>query len=125
MCALRPTLIFLAPYFTKRVPANVARDALRHNFTSYSRSLRNVIIKHCLGPALTALVNRPALLIHGEDDRVVPVENVRALAGKFPAWRMEVLSEAGHLLPVDRPKEISALVENVFGAALAGGINHE
>lgn len=114
MCSLRPMLIFLAPYLTKRVPANVAQDALRHNFTSYSRSLQNVVIRHRLDPALTALADRTVLLIHGEDDRVVPVENVRSLARQFPNWRLEALTEAGHLLPVERSKQIAGLLTRTY-----------
>ena len=62
MCALRPVLIFLAPRLSRRVPASVARDALRHNFTTFSRTLQDVVVCHRIDPALTALAERPVLL---------------------------------------------------------------
>lgn len=114
MCALRPALMFVAPYLTKRVPANVARDAFRHNFTSYSLSLKNMIINHRPDTALAALADRSVLLVHGQNDRVAPLENVRTLAEQFPVWRLEVITGAGHLLPAERPGDLTRLLAATF-----------
>ncbi len=114
MCALRPVLIFLAPRFTRHVPASVARDALRHNFTSYSRTLQNVVVSHRTDPALAVLAERPVLLVHGEIDRVVPVGNVRALAERYPKWRFEEIPSTGHLLPIEAPKRLASLLNTGF-----------
>ena len=114
MCALRPMLIFLAPRFTRRVPASVARDALRHNFTSYSRTLQNVVVRHRSDPALITLAERRVLLVHGEIDRVVPIDNVRALAERFHQWRLEEISGAGHLLPIEKPDLLASLLNTQF-----------
>ena len=114
MCALRPVLIFLAPRFTRHVPASVARDALRHNFTSYSRTLQNVVVRHRTDPALAVLAERPVLLVHGEIDRVVPVGNVRALAERYHKWRFEEIPSTGHLLPIEAPKRLASLLNTGF-----------
>ncbi len=113
MCAQRPLLIFLAPLLIQGVPASVARDALRHNYNSFSRSLQNVVVNHRADPAFQVLANRPVTFLHGEGDRVVPLDNVRSLVQRFPGWRLEVL-EGGHLLPVEHPEEIAKLLNTAF-----------
>ena len=124
MCALRPVLISLAPRFTRRVPAPVARDALRHNFTSYSQTLQNVVVRHRVDPTLTALVERRVLLVHGEVDRVVPVDNIRALAAEFPKWQFEEISGAGHLLPIEEPDLLASLLNTRFSLLETAKRNH-
>jgi pimeloyl-ACP methyl ester carboxylesterase len=42
MCATRPLLMLVAPLLAPDVPAAVARDALQHTWTSYSRTLRTL-----------------------------------------------------------------------------------
>jgi pimeloyl-ACP methyl ester carboxylesterase len=110
MCAFRPLLIFLAPILAPRLPSVVAQDALRHNFTSYSRSLQNVVVRHRLADTLSALAGRSVMLIHGETDRVVPIENVRPLAQRFLSFEIRVLPDTGHLLPIEQPVSLSRLL---------------
>jgi pimeloyl-ACP methyl ester carboxylesterase/DNA-binding CsgD family transcriptional regulator len=43
------------------------------------------------------------LVIHGRDDRVVPVEEGRLLASLIPGARLVVLDSANHILLVDEP----------------------
>ncbi len=113
MCAQRPLLILLAPLLIRGVPTSVARDALRHNFNSFSRSLQNVVVNHRADPAFELLANRPLTFLHGEGDRVVPLDNVRSLVQRFPGWRLEVLG-GGHLLPMEHPGEIAKLLNSAF-----------
>ena len=111
MCALRPQLRFLAPHFAPHVPAEVARDAVMHNYTSYSRSLEHVIVRHRLEPALERLANLPVLLVHGTGDRSAPIEHVRRLAAAHPHWTLQVVDGADHLLPITRPDVLARLFQ--------------
>jgi len=115
MCALRPLFLFLAPRLARGVPPDVARDALRHNYTTYSRNLKNVIMEHSLEGALEALADWPVHLVHGDKDRVVPIENVRPLTGKLPGWQLVVVPGGGHLLPIERPDEVVRLLAGETG----------
>lgn len=45
MCTLRPALMSLMPFVVRDVPDVVAKDVLRHTWSSYSRTLQNVIFK--------------------------------------------------------------------------------
>jgi pimeloyl-ACP methyl ester carboxylesterase len=72
-------LLPLAPHLVRHVPAVVAKDALRHNWQSYSRTLRNVIFEADTQRWLQQTA-APVLLIHGTRDKTAPYENVRHYA---------------------------------------------
>ena len=123
MCALRPQLRWLAPHFARHVPADVARDTVMHNYASYSRSLREVIVRHRLEPALERLADRDILLIHGDADRSAPIEHIRPLTARFPHWRLETVPGADHALPIVRAGTVARLLEIFLapGSPPAGG----
>lgn len=58
---------------------------------------------------LTKIVS-PVLALHGECDRVSPVEVSERLVEAVPAARLEVVAGAGHWIHVDRPDEFCSLV---------------
>lgn len=59
---------------------------------------------------LTKIVN-PVLALHGERDRVSPVEVSERLVGTLPHARLEVVAGAGHWIHVDQPDRFCSLVE--------------
>ena len=46
----------------------------------------------------------PTLVVHGEEDAVVPVGNARVLAEAIPGAELRLLPRAGHLYPTDDPR---------------------
>ncbi len=52
----------------------------------------------------------PTLVIAGEDDQVVPVENSRRLAAKLPQAQLKILSKAGHLFFVEKAEETNRTI---------------
>jgi len=94
MCLLRPLLMPLMPTLVPDVPAVVAKDGLRHTWTSYSRTLQNVIFRAQTGEWLQAL-RHPILMIHGIEDRTAPIENVRRGLAHLPHARLIEL-QTGH-----------------------------
>ena len=52
----------------------------------------------------------PALVLHGDADRIVPVENGRALAARLPNAEYVELAGAGHNLPLEEPEAFVRLV---------------
>ena len=49
-------------------------------------------------------VEVPTLIVHGKEDRVVPVENARILAEAVPDAELRTWPGAGHLYTTDEPK---------------------
>ncbi len=49
----------------------------------------------------------PSLVIHGADDRYVPVTNATALAEAIPGAKLRVLDDAGHLVFIERAEEVN------------------
>lgn len=64
-----------------------------------------------------ATVTTPTLVVHGDEDLMLPVANGRMIAEAIPGARLEVLEGAGHMFWWERPQESAALVvEHCAGA---------
>lgn len=109
MCAGRPLWGALMPFIRPDLPPEVARDAVLHNWTSYSRTLENVIVEHRLEPAAARLAEAglPVRLLHGDRDREAPLEAIRDLAERL-GWPLTVLDGRTHALPLEAPDACAA-----------------
>ena len=45
----------------------------------------------------------PTLVVHGREDRMIPVANAELLAERIPRARLRLLEDAGHLYPTEEP----------------------
>ena len=57
----------------------------------------------------------PTLVVHGGEDRMVPVANAQLLADGIPGAQLRILEESGHLYPTEEPgvdAEIAAFFES-------------
>lgn len=63
-----------------------------------------------------ASIETPVLVLHGEHDRVSPVDVSARLADALPGGRLEVVAGAGHWIHVDRPDQFCSLVEEFLSA---------
>jgi pimeloyl-ACP methyl ester carboxylesterase len=52
----------------------------------------------------------PVLVVHGEEDRLVPVDNGRELARLIPHADLRIVPNAGHLLGTDAEQETADAV---------------
>lgn len=53
-------------------------------------------------------ITAPTLVAHGEDDRVVPVENARLLAAKIPHSQLMIFPGGGHAFTIEMADEFNA-----------------
>jgi len=53
-----------------------------------------------------ASVRRPTLIVQGMNDAVVDASHGRILRQSIPGAQIRILTETGHLVPVERPKEL-------------------
>jgi len=57
-------------------------------------------------------IGAPTLVVHGDEDAMLPVGNGRALAPLIPGARYEELAGTGHLFWVEEPERTAALVRD-------------
>jgi pimeloyl-ACP methyl ester carboxylesterase len=63
-------------------------------------------------------IKSPVLVLAGEKDRVVPVENSRRLAAKLPNAQLITFPNAGHLFFIERAEEANkAIIDFLKGSA--------
>jgi 3-oxoadipate enol-lactonase len=67
------------------------------------------IVRHGPAERLRAL-RTPTLVISGDADRVIPVENSYRLAALIPGAKLHVLRGAGHVFPLEREDETVGLL---------------
>ena len=63
-------------------------------------------------------LNVPTLLIHGENDRIVPVQSARTLAQTLPNAELHVLPGLGHVPIATAPGQVARLIQE-FGTRLS------
>jgi poly(3-hydroxyalkanoate) depolymerase len=56
-------------------------------------------------------IQHETLVISGDDDPLVPVENARMLASRIPRARLEIVERAGHLFVWDEAEQIGARID--------------
>jgi pimeloyl-ACP methyl ester carboxylesterase len=64
-------------------------------------------------PLLTRL-SQPTLLIHGDSDALVPLEDSQWAAAQIAKSHLSILRGAGHVPTVTRPQEVSAAIDDFF-----------
>lgn len=62
-------------------------------------------------------ITQPTLIIHGENDRLIPAANAHVLASRLPNRKLVLLARASHIFPTDQPEQTQeALTEFLSGA---------
>jgi 3-oxoadipate enol-lactonase len=99
--------------YKKRVPAKeyVAErmdDEFPQTIDSYLgqlAALEAFDVRECVSS-----IYAETLIVAGNDDHVVPLENSRWLKDKIPNSRLEILEGAGHMIPVEMPAKLASLI---------------
>ena len=55
-------------------------------------------------------LTQPTLVVHGDDDPIVPLVNARLIACRVPDARLEVVEGGGHLLLLDSAAEVVPII---------------
>jgi pimeloyl-ACP methyl ester carboxylesterase len=79
-------------------------------FLSASRSLAWTLVRARRYRAAMSSIRLPVLLVHGDQDRLVPVTAARATARDHPAWRYVELPGVGHLPHLQVPHQVATVV---------------
>lgn len=68
-----------------------------------------------LSPDRLARIGQPTLIVHGRDDKVIPLEASRQLAAQLPDARLEVIDECGHWVQIEHTDRFCSLVDEFLG----------
>jgi 3-oxoadipate enol-lactonase len=82
------------------------------NEAAYRAQLYAAALHNCHGRLPRIRV--PTMVVHGEHDRIIPVENARMMAERIPDCHLRILRESGHLYPTEEPE-----VDDDIGAFFA------
>ncbi|MGH9186008.1 MAG: alpha/beta fold hydrolase [Acidimicrobiales bacterium] len=67
----------------------------------------------------TSQIDVPTMVIHGADDRAIPVEMGRDLAGIVPAATLVVVPDCGHAPPIDQPDAVTDAIRTLIEQVVA------
>jgi pimeloyl-ACP methyl ester carboxylesterase len=110
------------PVCRRRHVARIAVDIaqrMAHPFPpdAYRAQLYAAGLHNCLGRLDRVLA--PTLIVHGGQDRMIPVGNARLLADRVPSSQLRILEHAGHLYPAEDLQVDEAIAEFLAESAPA------
>ena len=56
-------------------------------------------------------INLPTLLICGSEDKLSPPNVMKPMAEKIPSSKFDLIENAGHMTPIENPREFSRIVK--------------
>lgn len=69
-----------------------------------ARSLTLTVSRRRQFACMLSQIRAPVLMLHGDQDRFVPVSAVRAIARAYPTWRLEIAEGIGHVPQLEVPE---------------------
>ena len=99
------------PLLTPILTGPVQAMAERVGTEVFERQQRALLERPDIGPAIAA-VRMPTLIAVGNRDRICLPDDAQALADRIPGAHFHVLSNCGHLAPMERPGEVTMLLRN-------------
>jgi len=106
MCRHRAFAAMLAPLAARSVPAAVAIDGVRHTWTSFHRTLGNLVLAE-QASLLLARVQCPVSAFVGSDDRICRPDYARRLANDDPRLSLQILPGVDHHPALRVPEQIA------------------
>ncbi len=83
--------------------ARMDRAAADAAYLSSARSLSRVLVRPRSFSLMARRIPHPALVLHGDADRLVPVAAARRLSVVRPDWRLAVAHDVGHVPMMEAP----------------------
>jgi len=91
---------------------SMARDIGPEDFLHQQRAIMS---RPDSRPGLAA-ISCPVLLIYGRADAITTWEHQQEMLSAVPDVRLEVIEDSGHMLPLERPESVNALLRNFLSA---------
>lgn len=110
---------FWAPLFSHSTASQVVDEGRRILLRQSPPDIARGIIAFHSRPSrdrLLATFRRPIIVVTGADDVAPGVEASRAQAASTQGRRLHVIPECGHYVPLERPAELNAILEELIVA---------
>jgi len=65
-------------------------------------------------------ITAPTLVIHGKNDRLIPVRNAELIAGRIPGAQLALIEQAGHLFLTDQPEAAHKAILKFLASVTVG-----
>lgn len=104
---------FLGPTSKRSRPQvveHVRRAALAADIRSVRWAVRSVVPERPDQRPLLSRIVAPTLVVAGTEDATFPVAETRAMADRIPGARFEVIDGAAHLVALEAPERVNALI---------------
>ena len=85
-------------------------EGMDRAFLGAARSLLRLLADPRRYRSAMASIGVPVLLVHGDRDRLVPVEAARDIAARHPAWRYTEWAGVGHVPQLQEPARLAGEV---------------
>lgn len=95
--------------FLKTIPQEVASDGLLHTYNSYISTLYNVLYQQDIPGLISDNITNKIALIHGENDTVAPIANIRKVA-KEHNLKLTILQNEAHGFPLEAAEKTVLLL---------------
>ena len=102
--ALREEMVAMA---RRRATMPWAGDA----FVDAARSIFPIVVRGRTFARRLRSIPAPALIVHGDQDRLVDVASAEWLARQRPTWRLEIFEGVGHVPQIEVPDRFVEVVE--------------
>jgi len=117
----RVTRAFLGPTTLRERPevARAIREALaRVHVASSTFATESVVTTRPDQHALLATIRTPVLVVAGDEDPTFPLPETRRMATAIPGADFHIMRRTGHLAGLERPEEVSALIDDFLARRL-------
>jgi pimeloyl-ACP methyl ester carboxylesterase len=81
---------------------------------AYFAQLQAVIAWEAYGRL--AEIAAPTLVVHGENDRLIPAENGKRIAARIPGAKLVIIQGASHVFTTDQPDAARAAILDFLGS---------
>lgn len=110
----------LHPDYLEREKDRVAAwlETIKHNPVPDATIQRQTLAgMFFVGAGVLPKIETPTLVLHGEDDRIVPVENGRKVAALLPNARLVILPQSGHICILDQTERVVEEMRSFLSSA--------
>ena len=98
LAQMKRTGLELTLRYLFRFPWSVLIDSHKFTFKSLTSTLEHCLLSYQVDRVLPSVPSIPILLIHGEQDSVAPLAQIRHLPESYPQMRLRTIAGTGHHL---------------------------